>query len=304
MDHPRVWLITGTSSGFGRRLVSSVLLRGDRVIASARTIESIRDIFPSYDSDHLRLLELDVSADEETLRSKVQEALGFWGRIDVLVNNAGYSLKVLAEDARLADFQNQFQTNFYAPAILTNAVLPQMRSRKEGTIVMIGSRSSWNPIPATLYGASKAALRVYTEGLAHELSSSGFPHIRLIIFEPSSFRTEKTVLGFPMQVPSPNPDPAYDDLRARVQKSLEALDLNQSGDPDKAVGVIVDVVRGEGCAEGKVGKELKEWPLYVPLGKEANRDIEAKCKMMLGAVERWREVTDHLEFDERGRDLE
>ncbi|KAJ3820638.1 hypothetical protein EV361DRAFT_1028136 [Lentinula raphanica] len=300
MDHPRVWLITGTSSGFGRRLVSSVLLRGDRVIASARTIESIRDthIFPS--SDNLRLLELDVSADEETLRSKVQEALGFWGRIDVLVNNAGYSLKVLAEDARLADFQKQFQTNFYAPAILTNAVLPQMRSRKEGTIVMIGSRSSWNPIPVlSLYGASKAALRVYTEGLAHELSSSGFPHIRLIIFEPSSFRTEKTVLGFPMQVPSPNPgDPAYDDLRARVQKSLEALDLNQSGDPDKAVEVIVDVVRGEGCAEGKVGKELKGWPLYVPLGKEANRDIEAKCKTMLGAVERWREVTDHLDFDD------
>ncbi|KIK53705.1 hypothetical protein GYMLUDRAFT_49237 [Collybiopsis luxurians FD-317 M1] len=146
MSTSRVWLITGTSSGFGRRFVSSILRRGDRVIASARNLKSIQrpDIFPQ--SEHLRTMELDVSADEATIKDKAREALSFWGRVDVLVNNAGYSLKILAEDATLADLHKQFQTNFYGPVALTTALLPQMRSRNEGTIIMIGSRSSWNPI--------------------------------------------------------------------------------------------------------------------------------------------------------------
>ncbi|KAJ4467251.1 hypothetical protein J3R30DRAFT_3663275 [Lentinula aciculospora] len=292
----KVWLVTGTSSGFGRRLVPSILRRGDKVIATARKLESICHVFPH--SDNLRTLELDVSADEATIRLKAQEALKFWEKVDVVVNNAGYSLKILAEDATLTDFQTQFQTNFYGPAALVNALLPQMRTRKEGTIVMIGSRSSWNPIPVTaIYAASKAALRVYSETLAQELSSSGFPDIRIVIVEPSGFRTEQNVLGYPMQVPT-NPDPAYDSLRARVQASLQALDMNQNGDPDKAVEVMVDVVRGEGQAEAK------EWPLYLPLGKDANRDIETKCEKMLGVVKNWREVTDRLDIDEPETKLE
>lgn len=155
-------MFAGTSSGFGLRFVNSVLQRGDRVIATARNLQSIAHFRPS---DNLRTMELDISADEATIRRKAEEALNFWGRIDVLLNNAGYSLKILAEDAayvyshmflapstdtglsdRLLDFQTQFQTNFYGPAILTNAILPQMRKRREGTIVMIGSRSSWNPL--------------------------------------------------------------------------------------------------------------------------------------------------------------
>ncbi|KAJ3727222.1 NAD(P)-binding protein [Lentinula guzmanii] len=289
MDPPRVWFITGTSSGFGRRLVPSILRRGDKVIATARNIQSLHHIFPP--TDNLQILELDISSDEATIKLKAQQALTFWGKIDVLVNNAGYSLKILVEDATLADFQTQFQTNFYGPAALTNALLPQMRSRKEGTVVMIGSRSSWNPIPAlSIYAASKAALRVYSETLAQELSASRFPNIRLLIVEPSGFRTEQNVLGYPMQVPT-SPDPAYDSLRARIQANLEALDLNQSGDPDKAVELIVDVVRGEGQAEGK------DWSLYLPLGRDANQDIGTKCGKMLTAVKTWREVTDHLDIE-------
>lgn len=142
--------------------MNSVLQRGDRVIATARNLKSIAHFKPS---DSLRTMELDISADEATIKRKAEEALNLWGKIDVLVNNAGYSLKILAEDAayvsshifwapstetgsydRLLDFQTQLQTNFYGPAILTNAILPQMRKRREGTIVMIGSRSSWNPL--------------------------------------------------------------------------------------------------------------------------------------------------------------
>ncbi|KAF8831013.1 hypothetical protein HHX47_DHR1000327 [Lentinula edodes] len=227
LDSSRVWLITGTSSGFGRRLVPSILRRGDKVIATARKIDSIQHIFTPTDSLHL--LELDTSAEEATIKLKAQEALNLWGKVDVLINNAGYSLKILAEDA--------------------------------------------------------------TETLAQELSSSGFPNIRIVIVEPSGFRTEQNVLGYPMQVPT-DPDPAYDSLRARIQANLEALDLNQSGDPDKAVEVIVDAVRGEGRAEGK------EWPLYLPLGRDANKDIETKCVKMLTAVKDWKEVTDYLDINQ------
>ncbi|KAF9074036.1 hypothetical protein BDP27DRAFT_1416722 [Rhodocollybia butyracea] len=296
MSSPRVWLITGTSSGFGRRFVPSILRRGDCVIATARKINSISNHFPA--SDNLRTMELDMNSNEATIRQKAQEALGFWGRVDVLVNNAGYSLKILAEDSTLEDAQTQFQTNFYGPVALTNALLPQMRNRKEGKIVMIGSRSSWNPVEGlSLYGASKAALRVYSEALARELASAHFPDIQVIIVEPSGFRTEQNVLGYPMKVPTaPNPhtDSAYASMRAQMQARLEALDLKQKGDPDKAVEVIIDVVRGDASAEFNENGNT----IYLPLGRDANDDVEAKCQKMLEAVRDQRKVTDYLDIDE------
>ncbi|KAF5364398.1 hypothetical protein D9757_011901 [Collybiopsis confluens] len=304
MSVPRVWLITGTSSGFGRRFVTSILRRGDKVIASARNLNAIRkeEFFPQ--SDRLRTMQLDVSADEPTIKDKAREALSFWGRVDVLINNAGYSFKVLAEDARWAPPSSlrvtQFQTNLYGPAALTTALLPQMRSRKEGTIVMIGSRSSWNPIETlSLYAASKAALRVYSESLAKELSVL-YPNIRIIIVEPSGFRTEQNVLGYPFHIPA-NPDPVYDAMRRRTQELLVALDGKQRGDPQKAVEVIIDAVRGEGVARARLDVSSSGSgsvsPIYLPLGREANSDIEAKCAKMVEVVKTWRDVTDDLDHD-------
>ncbi|KIK53703.1 hypothetical protein GYMLUDRAFT_63588 [Collybiopsis luxurians FD-317 M1] len=303
MASPRVWLITGTSSGFGRRFVTAILRRGDRVIATARNLASIQkpDFFPK--SDNLRTMQLDISVDEETIKKKAQEALSFWGRVDVLINNAGFPLKIFAEDATLADFQSQFQTNFYGPAALTTALLPQMRSRNEGTIVMIGSRSSWEPLESlSIYAASKAALRVYSETLAKE-NFSKYPGIRIIIAEPAGFRTESNILGYPQHAPSGS-DTAYDVAMKKGQSFFDTFYGQQKGDPDKAVELMVDVVRGEGRAESRIGyghladSNAAGSLIYLPLGKEANTQLEAKCKKMLRVVKEWRDLTDNLDHED------
>ncbi|KAF5352129.1 hypothetical protein D9757_013281 [Collybiopsis confluens] len=178
-------------------------------------------------------MQLDVSADEPTIKDKAREALSFWGRVDVLINNAGYSFKVLAEDASLADFQTQFQTNLYGPAALTTALLPQCVVEKR------------EPLHCSLYAASKAALRVYSESLAKELSVL-YPISGSSSSKPSGFRTEQNVLGYPFHIPA-NPDPVYDaNAEAGTQELLVALDGKQRGDPQKAVEVIIDAVREKG----------------------------------------------------------
>lgn len=149
------------------------------------------------------------------------------------------------------------------------------------------SRFTRSVFPKPSHGFNSLVILAYSEALAKELSEF---LIRVLIVEPSGFRTEQNVLGYPFQVPS-NPDIDYAPMRELIQSRLEALDLKQSGDPDKAVEVIVDVVRGEGVAQGR------DWSLYLPLGREANSDLETKCGIMLNTVEEWREITDHLDVD-------
>ncbi|KIK53704.1 hypothetical protein GYMLUDRAFT_1025095 [Collybiopsis luxurians FD-317 M1] len=148
----------------------------------------------------------------------------------------------------------------------------------------------------TLYASSKAALRVYSESLAQELSSQ-FPGIRVIIVEPSGFRTEQNVLGYPMQIPR-NPDPAYDSVREKSMQLYTSLDGRQRGDPEKAVELIVDIVRREGKSVERLGGGRAESPIYVPLGREANNDLEAKCTKMIQVVQKWKDVTDNLDHDD------
>ncbi|EEB87590.1 hypothetical protein MPER_15011, partial [Moniliophthora perniciosa FA553] len=144
---PLVWLITGTSSGFGKRLVAAALNRGDCVIATARSVSSISTpgFFPSSTEENLKTVELDVTWPPETIQNTIDTATQFFGRIDVLVNNAGYALKMLIEDCSAREFMTQFEANFFGIINVTNAVLPQMRKRNQGTVVMIASRSSWKP---------------------------------------------------------------------------------------------------------------------------------------------------------------
>lgn len=151
----------GSSSGFGRRLALAALARGDLVIVTARTLSKVDD-FPK--SSRLHLIQLDVCDGEEIIKRKLEEAPQVWGRIDVCVNNAGIGLKGFIEEsgwAQLASFwmifwcldilyrskrfKEQFQTNVFGLMDVTNAVLPHMREQRSGTIVLIGSRSSWRP---------------------------------------------------------------------------------------------------------------------------------------------------------------
>ncbi|EGO03052.1 hypothetical protein SERLA73DRAFT_120042 [Serpula lacrymans var. lacrymans S7.3] len=281
----KIWLITGTSSGFGRRLVDIALARGDRVIATARSLDAIKD-FPQ--SDKVRLLRLDVTDDCDHIKTVVDEAVATWGHIDVIVNNAGMGINGLIEEAGSKVFRRVFDTNFFGLIDVTNAVLPHMRARKSGVVVLIGSRSSWMPenMVGALYCASKAAVRAFGETLSAEVEQFG---IRVLIVEPGAFRTEG-ILSYPFY--EEHSISSYDDSRNRSKGRLGAIQGKQKGDPVKAMEVLVDVVKGEGIAAGKV------WPLYLPLGSDADEAIRTKCDKMVGVLDEWTDLVGDLNFDD------
>ncbi|KAG2095895.1 uncharacterized protein F5147DRAFT_840083 [Suillus discolor] len=278
MSDPKVWLITGTSSGFGRRLVSIVLERGDRVVATARSLQKIQD-FPQ--SPNLHLLELDVTSGTTVIKERVDEAAKVWGSIDVLVNNAGIGLLAILEECGVDILTRQFRPNVLGVLDVTNAALPYMRERKSGTVVIIGSRSAWRPEIKGLgaYASSKAAVQAMGETLAVELAPF---NIRFLIVEPGAFRTEN-ILSNKFDTWT-NPIPDYDETRAETQVMYEAIRGRQPGDPMKAMKFVADVVRGEGVAAGR------EWPLYLVLGEDAEKDVRNKCMMMLKHLDEWQDV--------------
>ncbi|KAI0754392.1 NAD-P-binding protein [Daedaleopsis nitida] len=278
-----VWFITGTSSGFGRELVHAALTRGDCVIATTRNLENIQD-FPK--TEKIRLLQLDVTEGFPSIKAKFDQAVGHFGRIDVLVNNAGMGYKALLEEAGSDLLRKQFEVNFFGLADVTNAALPHMRARRSGTVVLMGSRSSWAPEVqgAGTYVSSKGAVRVFGECLNAELTPFG---IRTLILEPGAFRTA----SLDGEMYTDNRIPDYDEMRAEAMKRIKWAREHMPGDPVKAMELLVDVVRGEGKAKGKA------WPLYLPMGAITDDAIQAKTKKMLNVLDEWRDIIRDLDLD-------
>ncbi|KAJ7768236.1 hypothetical protein B0H16DRAFT_1519052 [Mycena metata] len=284
MASRKVWLITGTSSGFGKCLVDSVLARGDRVIATARTLSKIEHL-PK--SDNIRCLELDITSGEGAIKSVIAKALEFWGRIDVLVNNAAYGAKGILEECGSSELRRQYETNVFGTLDVTTAVLPSMRAQRSGTIVMIGSRTAWRPEnPSTgLYGSSKAALQCISETLAVEIAPFS---IRMLIVEPAAFVTN----GLTAQYYTGNKLSDYDELRTKSIAWYDTISRLVKGDPAKAMEVVTDVVRGEGKAADR------PFPLFLVLGDVGVQGITQKCETVLKNIEEWRDVSTGLNFDE------
>ncbi|KAF8626031.1 hypothetical protein AX15_005121 [Amanita polypyramis BW_CC] len=286
-ESPKVWLITGTSSGFGRCLVHSVLERGDLVIATARSLEKVQD-FPS--SDRLRVLHLDVDHSRDVIQARIDEAVKFWGRIDVLVNNAGSVIRGLFEEGGSDTMLKQYRTNVFGLINVTTATLPYMRAARSGTVVMMGSRTSWQSnIPQTaFYSSSKAAVRSFSEALAVEVRQF---NIRVMIVEPGGFKT-KNITALEGKDGGECRIADYDNMRdIKSGKFREAMEVFK-GDPKKGMEVVVDVVRGEGKAKGR------PWPLHLFIGKEAYYTVRSKCKEVAENMDTWEEVTKDLDFDE------
>ncbi|KAF7980838.1 hypothetical protein HWV62_36476 [Athelia sp. TMB] len=277
-SHHKVWFITGASSGFGRRLVLSALARGDFVIATLRSLRKVPGDLPR--SNRLHLMELDVTEGPHELKLKLEDAARVWGRIDVCVNSAGVMLPALVEEAGSSQLREQFRINVFGMMDIVTAVLPHMRAQRSGTLVLIGSRSSWRPeVEGTsLYCQSKAAIRCLGETLAVELVPFG---VKVLIVEPGAFRTEG-MLTAPFYKANPIPD--YDRMRKETEEDMKAVPGNQPGDPAKAMEVLVDVVRGEGVAKGR------PMPLYLPLGTDAEAAIRGKCATMTAVLDEWQDV--------------
>ncbi|KAF8521583.1 short-chain oxidoreductase [Hysterangium stoloniferum] len=276
----RVWFITGTSSGLGRCLALNALSRGDKVIATARDITKIEDLV----LHGAHAMQLDVRDDFSIIARKAAEAIEIYGCVDVVVNNAGYGMfGALEEVGQVRPFFSMtYKTNVFGVINVTHAFLAHMRERRNGTIVVVGSRSGWKTQSAVRpYGSSKAAVHAIAESLMEELRPLG---IRVLLVQPGGFRTEmitNSELKLGNMVVS-----QYLPFHLLCAKALAGVHGCQPGDPRKAVDVIVDVVRGEGCAVGK------RWPDLLVLGEDAEEDIRSKCQQVLARLDdaEWRDI--------------
>ncbi|KAK4097866.1 NAD(P)-binding protein [Parathielavia hyrcaniae] len=287
---PLVWLITGCSSGFGAQFVHSALARGDKVIATGRNAATK---LAHLDGTGAAVVDLDVTLPEEEIKTIVDNAAKIYGRIDVLVNNAGHGFFGASEETSNEDYRELFDVVVFGALSVTRAVLPYMRAQQSGTIAFAGSMYAWwAPGMLTTYGAAKGALKAIADGLAAEVRPF---NIRTIDFEPGYFQTGLTDGAKLAQYASAAPPlDAYAGYRAAMHAMAAAHVGSERGDARKGVELMVDVVRGEGPASGRAV------PVRLPIGEDAVRVVEATCRNMLKVVEAWRGdvvgMTDRGEF--------
>jgi NAD(P)-dependent dehydrogenase (short-subunit alcohol dehydrogenase family) len=271
-----VWLITGASVGFGRAIAGEVLERGGRVAATARSRASIADL-ESRDPDRALALPLDVTQQVQ-VDAAVRDAKERFGRIDVLVNNAGYGLLSGMEEASDTEARVQFEVNFFGLTAMTRAVLPVMRRQRSGWIVNLSSAAGvFGTGGSAFYTASKFAVEGLSECLAKEVAPFG---IRVLIVEPGPFRTE--FFGRSMAKPA-NPIADYEPLAA-MRAQFGKMDGRQPGDPARAAAAIVDAV-----ASG--------WPqLRLVLGGGAFDRIRRALEARIEDVDASRAVARSVDF--------
>ncbi|KAI0260725.1 hypothetical protein BC834DRAFT_925723 [Gloeopeniophorella convolvens] len=295
-----VWLVTGASSGLGLALVRQILARGDRVVATARTLEGrFNDLLadPAVDQSRLRLAPLDVCAPSAEVQRQAEAATAIWGRVDVLVNNAGFVGFEFgpSEELGLHGMMAPFEVNFVGVVKVTNAFLPPMRSRRGGTIVIIGSRSVYfNEFPvrlhtlASAYAASKAAVHSYGETLAVELAPL---NIRVLLVVPGAF--DAGVIP-----PYTKILPGYEQTHEAMEAALKLRGTLMKGDPVRGMDTIIDVVRGEGHATDLVhdGK----WPKWLVLGDDAFMHTRKRLQNMADTLTEWEEVGSGMHHQNEG----
>ena len=264
----RVWLITGSSTGFGRAIALAALERGAQVALTARNPAALEDIVARF-PDAAIALTLDVTNPEQ-ITSAVEQSRARFGRIDVLVNNAGYGLMGALEEYDDAQMLRCIDTNFTGPLRVTRAVLPIMREQGSGHIVNMSAIAAFsNHVGFTAYGGAKAALDAASDALAQEMAPLG---IKVTVISPGPYRTD--FIGRSLE-PAAQHIAEYDKTSGKFAAYLEKINGKQPGDPDKAAAFIVDMVNSGkaparvflgayalGAAQKKIaaiGKELGEW---------------------------------------------
>ncbi|PMD49949.1 NAD(P)-binding protein [Hyaloscypha bicolor E] len=277
------WLITGCSSGFGEQFVSSILARGDHVIATGRDIIKLQNLKEAGAS----ILQLDITSTQQAINETVAQAISIYGKVDVLLNNAGYVSTGIFEDLAYEDFLAQFETNIFGTIKVTQALLPQFRQRRAGTMVFIGSLSGWMGDPGiSAYVGSKFALEGIVESLWRETSPLG---IKTLLIEPGRFRTKLLSSGNMKTVSTEILE--YKDFSRTLLKGLAEADQMQPGDPIKLVEMVLDLVRQEGIAEGK------EIPFRLPLGSDCYNDVKAKCEETLELLKKWEPMIKSTDYE-------
>ena len=272
-----VWFITGCSTGFGRELARLVLERGWRAVVTARDSDRVADLVEQY-GDRALALSLDV-VDQAQIADAVHAAATRFGRIDVLVNNAGYGYQSSIEEGDDRDIRAQFDANVFGLFALTRAVLPGMRERRAGAIVNITSVAGLVGFPSSgYYAASKHAVEGFSDSLAAEVAPLG---IAVTCVEPGPFRTDWAGRSLRQ---TPSTIAAYADTAKARMESTKGVSGNQPGDPVRAAEAMIEAV------------ERDTPPRHLVLGKWGYDAVTERLRARVAEIEAQRDAALGADF--------
>ncbi|UAY54810.1 SDR family oxidoreductase [Arachidicoccus terrestris] len=266
----KVWFITGSSQGLGKSLAKTILAQGDKVIATARNINDLNDL-DQYPKENILKLTLNVR-DQKQIYQAINDSISHFGRIDVLVNNAGFGITGAAESFSDEQVIDQLETNLYAPIELSRAVIPHMRHQGSGHILQIssiGGRVASTGL--SIYQAAKFGLSGFSEALQRELAPLG---ITVIAVEPGGIKTQWSgnSMGY-----ADSPD-IYEDIQTRVS-TYKRGQFVPVGDPDKMAKVIIDLI------------DHPKPPVHLVLGSDAVGVLQNGMSMREAELKEWLSVS-------------
>lgn len=276
MSKEQVWFITGASRGFGRALVEDLLQRGDKVVATMRKTENISF---HASSENLLILPLDVT-DETQSKEAAKKAVDYFGRIDVLVNNAGFGVMGAIEEITDIEARKTYDTNVFGLLNVTRAVLPYLRKERSGHIMNISSvgglvgLSAWG-----IYGSTKFAVEGISEALSHEVAHLG---IKVTSVAPGFFRTD--FLDDSSLDTAPTQIADYNESVGQVRVAMKETNHNQPGDPIKAAKVMIDVAKKENP------------PLHLMLGSDTLEYTKTKIEALVADMEAWKAYSESTDL--------
>ncbi|WP_443750595.1 oxidoreductase [Asticcacaulis solisilvae] len=274
----RTVFITGASAGFGRHFAEEALRLGYNVVATARRLDRLQALAAQAPD---RVLPLSVDVDRpDMIASAVEAAIRRFGRIDVLINNAGYGLVGALEETPAEEWQAVFRTNLFGAVETTRAVLPVMRAQRSGMIVNISSMGGQLSFAGfSAYSATKFALEGLSEALADEVRGFG---IKVMIVEPGAFRTDFAAGGALRHMPVID---AYDDSVGPTRAFAHGMDATQPGDPVKAARAVFQAIVSDNP------------PLRLALGNDSLDGIRAHAEAVLKDLKDWEAVSRGAVFE-------
>jgi NAD(P)-dependent dehydrogenase (short-subunit alcohol dehydrogenase family) len=278
MNSSKVWYVTGASQGLGLNLVKKLLTSGYRVAATSRNAQTLKDAVGVIDTDRFLPLAVDLN-NPDCIDESIQQTLAAFGRIDVVVNNAGYGMAGVVEEITEQDIRKIFNVNVHATIDVVKKVLPVMRSQRFGYIINIGSVAGFVGAPGwSVYSATKAAVAAFSEVIALDLKEFG---INVTVVEPSGFRT-----GFLTENSLALTTTGIEGYEAVKNAQDRYLSMNgqQAGDPDRAAEIFIELA------------ESAEPPMHLFLGNDAYNRASEKLAVMSAELEKWKSTTMGADF--------
>jgi NAD(P)-dependent dehydrogenase (short-subunit alcohol dehydrogenase family) len=278
LQSKKVWLITGASRGLGRALAEAVLGSGDELIATARNPDQLQDLKKLY-GNRIGIFPLDIT-DATAVEKVVEAGIDIFGRLDIVVNNAGFGNIGAIEDTSLEEFRSVIETNLFGVINMTKAVIPFLREQHSGHIINISSVGGRiGSTGRASYSAAKFGVEGFSEVLATEMAPVG---VRVTLIEPGGFRTD--FAGSSTKIHEVRP--AYDSTVGKAARFQRDYDGKQPGDPKKAAQVILQVAA------------MEKPPLRLLLGSDAVRYVREAEEMKIKEDKKWEELSQSTDFEQ------